>query len=53
MKNLSFEQMEKVQGGLNLAAFACGLGIVACVCGGFVAFGEATVGACAYAYETT
>lgn len=51
MKILENEQMAEIQGGLNLAAFACGFGIVAMIAQPETAlvFGEATAGACAAA----
>jgi hypothetical protein len=49
MKKLEFEQMAEINGGINIAAFACGFGVVAIIAQPelAVAFGEATAVACA------
>jgi len=49
MKTLETEQMAEINGGINLAAFACGFGIVAIAAQPelAVAFGEGTALACA------
>jgi hypothetical protein len=49
MKTLEKEQMAEINGGINIAAFACGFGIVAIAAQPelAVAFGEGTALACA------
>ncbi len=53
MKNLNVEQMEKIEAGFSLAAFACGFGIVAMVLAPetIPVAGEATAAACAAATQ--
>jgi hypothetical protein len=55
MKELSIEKMEMVSGkGNDLAAFACGLGIVGMLFQPTlaIAIGEVTLGVCAIAYKS-
>jgi bacteriocin-like protein len=33
MKTINIEEMEKIEGGISLAAFGCGLGVVAVLAG--------------------
>ena len=49
MKRITSEQMAEVNGGINIAAFACGFGVVAIIAQPelAVAFGEGTAIACA------
>jgi hypothetical protein len=53
MKNLDLNELEKIQGGSNIAWFTCGLGVFAISAswayGGIFVFGEMTAVACAAA----
>jgi bacteriocin-like protein len=48
MKTINIEEMEKIEGGISLAAFGCGLGLVG-IAAGQVYLGVTTLALCSVA----